>query len=476
MMGKGGAQESASGSQRDYLDGLNHLRTLVTEVELDIDRAQREFYKAETSDADEFEKHLKLLNEKLLYCNNKLRKNQKKLEVIDGEIKLVELLNRMRQLAERDNIDPAVISFLTEFWESGKSSMDSLKIVSSKFKSGVFKRLRTSCRSYREANASVDFTLATEYNQQVSKMEEEITSVLEAIERIIKMYEQGVDQSLFTNTSFSDRILVSCDRKAFPILRVFPDLSEKLARLCSVATQWIDKDETYVRDIYNHIRATRTQARQKESDLRTQREKQGELRTSVDEAFKLFTTNKDKLSRIEGELRVLEEQMVQYDNAKKYKTEEKKTKEGIIGFLDISISQTKKNFTLQLKRSRLMRQLRELEESLRMIEDELTSMRDERRAKSDKRTIVEARFQQSSESYETLKSDLDDFSKRIERLGKEVDELTDSITHLEIIQSFKTCPEKVEDLFDKPAAVKLAPSLKEKIQLRKRKLHALNKR
>ena len=62
MMGKGGAQESASGSQRDYLDGLNHLRTLVTEVELDIDRAQREFYKAETSDADEFEKHLKKSN------------------------------------------------------------------------------------------------------------------------------------------------------------------------------------------------------------------------------------------------------------------------------------------------------------------------------------------------------------------------------------------------------------------------------
>ena len=281
-------------------------------------------------------------------------------------------------------------------------------------------------------------------------------------------------QSLFTNTSFSDRILVSCDRKAFPILRVFPDLSEKLTRVCTVATQWIDKDETYVRDIGNHIRETRTQARQKENDLRTQRGKQEELRTSVDEAFRLFSTNKDKLSRIEGELRVLEEQMVQYDNAKKYKTEEKKTKEGIIGFLDISITQTKKNFTLQLKRSRLMRQLRELEESLRMIESELTSMRDEKRAKSDKRSRVEARFQQSSESYQTLKVDLDDFSKRIERLGREVDELTDSITNLEIIQSFKTCPEKVEDLYDKPAAVKLAPSLKEKIMLRKRKLHALN--
>lgn len=473
-MGKGGAQET--GSQRDYLDGLNHLRTLVTEVELDIDRSQREFYKSESSDADDFEKHLKQLNEKLLYCNNKLRKNQKKLEVVDGELKLVELLNRMRQLAERDNIDAGVIAFLTEYWETSKAGMDALKMACSKFKSSVFKRLRASCRSYREANASADFALATEYNKQVSKMEEEITSVLSAIERILKMYEQGVDQSLFTNTSFSDRILVSCDRKAFPILRVFPDLSEKLTRLCTVATQWIDKDETYVRDISNHIRETRTQARQKESDLRTQREKQEELRTSVDEAFKLFSTNKDKLSRIEGELRVLEEQMVQYDNAKKYKTEEKKTKEGIIGFLDISISQTKKNFTLQLKRSRLMRQLRELEESLRMIEDELTSMRDEKRVKTDKRTRVEARFQQSGESYETLKSDLDEFSKRIERLGKEVDELTDSITHLEIIQSFKTCPEKVEDLFDKPAAVKLAPSLKEKIMLRKRKLHALNKR
>merc|ERR1712170_205071 len=112
-------------------------------------------------------------------------------------------------------------------------------------------------------------------------------------------------------------------------------------------------------DINNYIPEKRSQTRKKEQDLRTQKEKQGQMSKSVDEAHDSFKNSKEKLARIETELHALEDQMLTYTETKKYKAEEKKQKEGMVGFLEISISQTKKNYTLQLKRSRLMRQLRE---------------------------------------------------------------------------------------------------------------------
>ena len=474
-MGKGGAHDmtsSRTGQQQDYLQGLDHLRTQISSMELEVDKVKREFYNCDTNIDDQYEAYLKACNDKLLYCNNKLRKAHKKLDVIDGELKLVELLNKMRSLTEHDTIDPAVISFLTEFWENIKNSMEAMKLLGAKYRTTVFKRLKSSCQSYRENSYGKDISLTSQYNEQVSKMEGEIEQLLQLLDQLLKSFEKGVNQELFTNTNFSDRILVSCDRKAFPILRVVPDLSEKLSRCCTIANQWINKDETYVHDIHNHIRETRTQARKKENALRTQKERQEELNRSVDEAYSLFKSNKNKLGQLETELKTLEEQLAQYDAAKKYKTEEKKTKEGIVGFLEISITQTKKNFTLQLKRSRLMRQLRELEESLKMIEDEIQSMEGEIRETNGQRQLVETRVKQSNESYQTLKTDLDEFNKKIDALSKEVGELTDSLTHLEIIQSFKTCPEKIEDFYDQPAKVQLAPSLKEKILQRKRKLNA----
>ena len=53
--------------------------------------------------------------------------------------------------------------------------------------------------------------------------------------------------------------------------------------------------------------------------------------------------------------------------------------------------------------------------------------------------------------------------------------MTDGLTQLEIIQTFKTSPEKVEDFYDRPTTVKLTAALQEKIRMRKRKLMNMDK-
>lgn len=470
-MGKGGAYEPGStlrtGMQKDYLEGLDNLRRIVTNFELEVDKAKLEFYDCEDNVEDSYEEYLKGCNERLLYCNTQLRKNDEQLEVIDSEVRLVSLLNRMRDL-DPEKVEQEAISFLTEFWEHLKDNLDKVKMLSHKFKTSIFKRLRASCMAGH--NGHVTLPLTQLYTDDVRDFERQIEEFLQQFEVVFKSFTNGIRQDLLTKSTFTDRILVMCDQKAFPILRIYPDLTEKLVQMCRLSRLWIDRDETFVHDISQHIRDTRTQTRKKALYLRNQKEKQSQKSKSVEEAYSLFKTNKQTLAKIETELKTLEDQTRLYTQEQQYKTEEKKQKEGIVGFLEISITQTKKNTSLQLKRSRIMRQLRELEASLKEIEREILSLDQESDTKSQEKVAVVEKVQESNASYKTLKEDLDKFNGEVKRLQKDVHELTGSLTQLEIVQSCKTSPEAVDDFYERPTSVKLAPSLKEKIALKRRRL------
>ena len=469
-MGKGSRNESTmkSGHHKDYLAGLDHLRQVATDLEIQLDKIKREYYNCEANVDDLYEAYLKDVNEKLLYCNSKLRNSGKKLEVIDSELKLVGLLNQMRDLAEEEDIDSEVVGFLTEFWEHEKCTLEDILALAFKYRSSLLKKLKQTCTS-QSFNGENTISLTSDYSVNINKYNSEIEQLLTALEQVIKSFENGIRQDLFTNTNFSDRILISCDRKAFPILSIFPDVVEKLSRCVTVGKQWVDKDQTYIHDIHHHIRETRHETRKQEADLRSQKNKKVALDKSSADAFSQFEESKTRLAKLDSELQTLDHQIVQYSEAKKYKSEEKRQKEGIVSFLDISITQTKKNLSLQLKRSRLMRQLRELEENLHMIENEIKSMQFEKQDKSKEQTEAKEEVKESQTVYLSLKTELDTMKENLNLLEREVGELTDSLTELETIESFKTSPERIDDFYDRPASVKISKSLRDKI-IRKRKV------
>ena len=93
-MGKGSGHEGTdakmsaaslrTGSQGEYLKGLDNLREMVTAVESDLDKAKLEFYVTTVNEEDKYEEYLKTCNDRFLYCNNKLRKHGISLDVIDS--------------------------------------------------------------------------------------------------------------------------------------------------------------------------------------------------------------------------------------------------------------------------------------------------------------------------------------------------------------------------------------------------------
>lgn len=468
-MGKMTDTRNRVGLQQDYLVGLDHLRKMVEGVEIELDKVKREYYNYEGSDLAGYEQYLKGLNDKFQYCNDNLEKRDITVEIVDSEMKLVALLNKIQENSD-ENFDNSVASDLTEFWEHIKDCLFRLKTTNLKFQTEVMKRLESTCNSYQNTGGSnLDFS--TKYSEEAFKYQKEINGNVDKINALLGSFPNGIKQEHYTITNFSQRVLSSCDSRAFPILRLVPDISEKLVQMCRLARQWIDKDETYIHDINHQIREQRHNARQKELELRQQREKRSQLSRAVIECQQAVKAYRERLDELGKELRNLDQQFKEMSESKKYKKEEVKQKEGIIGFLEISISQTKKNYTLQLKKARILRQLKDLENNLKEIELEIEELEKEAESKRREREVVEEKIEENGQSFQTLKSDLDHFTEIVDSVQQEMNEMALQLQQLEIIQTFKTSPEKVDDFYDKPQHVKLAPSLKEKI-LRRRKLLA----
>ena len=104
------------------------------------------------------------------------------------------------------------------------------------------------------------------------------------------------------------------------------------------------------------------------------------------------------------------------------------------------------------------------------MERDLDAIQGEIQVKAEEKVRLSEKVEHSEKSYEALRVDMDRFSSSLEQLEEEVTELSGQLLQLEIIHNLKTSPEKVEEIYDRPSTVKLAPSLKEKIKERKRKV------
>lgn len=455
-----------AGLQKAYMDGVEFMRKKISETQEELDKVKLSFYQCDDNDEEKYEEFLGNCNEKFLQANNELRRKNVKLQVVDSEIQLVALINQMREALEYDKGE---IQFVSEFWENIKNTMESLRILVNKFKSSVMDRLRGNCISY--SNADIHLEVAARYTEEITAYLAELERTTNDTQILMKSFANGIHQDLFKHTKFTEGILVQCDLKAFPVLRLFPDLTEKIESMCALAHKWLDRDERYMYEVHDYIRETRSMAKKRVDDLRTQKEKRKKYEKAVKAANILLHNNKEKLQKLEDDLNQLETTLNVYKREMESKYGEKTQKESMVDFLKLTLSQTKKNYNLQMKRQRLLKQVKDLEEFLSSLERDLSNVHDKIQEKSQQKDMLVDKVENSEKSYGELKTSLDKFSQNLESLEQEVNSLSGQLLQLEIIQTFKSSPENLDGVYDRPQSVKLAPSLKEKIK-KKRKVLA----
>ena len=186
-MGKIRADTSTQAQQQiDYLRGLEHLRGLVTKVKSDIDRVKQLYYCCKVNKEARFERHLRDINEKLLYCNAKLRAHDVELTVVDSELRLVSLLNKVRDLPVGD-VDARVVKALTAFWQRQQGTIDEIRAVTSAFRTKVLKRLKSSCTSYASRNVTLTVSTTHALTSAFSKYNSGVFGY-SRIRNVVKMY------------------------------------------------------------------------------------------------------------------------------------------------------------------------------------------------------------------------------------------------------------------------------------------------
>lgn len=458
-----------AGLQRAYLEGLDFLRNKIQDSEQEVHSLQKTFYSTEDEKGDNLTQkqidYLKNVNDKLLDANNELKRKNIKLQIIDSETCLVGLINRLREAMEYDKGE---ITVLTEFWDNLRSTVDGFRALVDKFQNNVLNRLNKSCISYSsdDINLEVSNRYTLDISEYITEMERELTNT----RLLLKSLDSGLHQDLFTDSEFSEKLLVSCDLKAFPVLRLVPDLAHKIGTLVDISRKWLNRDEDYMYEVNNYIRKTRSITKKREEDLKNQKEKQKKIEKAVKSTQILLQNNREKLEKIEAELNQLEQQIAGYEHVKKSKFEEKEQKASMADFLKLTLTQTKKNYSLQIKRQKLLKQVRELEQLLIAIERELSDVQDKKVEKDQAKSLLTEKVENSQKSYGAAKDEFSKYSDELEALEQEVNILSGQLLQLEIIQTYKTSPETVEQIFDRPQTVKLAPSLKEKIKNRKRKV------
>lgn len=252
-----------AGLQRVYLEGMDYMKARIKDIQDDIVRIQCEYYQCPEPDEEKFEAFLKECDTNFLRANTELRKRSIKLEVIDGETRLVSLLNQVREF---ETFDPECVTYLTKYWENVKSTVETLRTVVSKFQETVLNRLKQNYISYNNAEIRVD--VCVQYTEDITGYISDMERILTNTQILLKSFNSGIHQDLYDKSRFAEMLIVSCDLKAFPLLRFVADVCGKLDVLCDVALTWLTRDERFMYDVHEFIRQTRSMTRRREEDLR----------------------------------------------------------------------------------------------------------------------------------------------------------------------------------------------------------------
>ncbi|KAI8798900.1 nucleoprotein TPR [Biomphalaria glabrata] len=455
---------STVGLQRVYLEGLDYMRSHVTNVEEEAERVKREFHKVDEERFGDYFPYLKQINELLLQANSTLRRNKIPLEVIDSDTRLVKLLNQLR---EDPTPDMMAVDTLTTFWTEVKTSAHTLQCLLEKFHSTVFQRLSN---NYIGGNsAEILVPVCQQYALDIEDFLKDMDNQMTNARLVLKSFDSGLHRDLMDKNAFSERLVVLCDTKAFPVLGLVHDVCDKIVRMCATARQWLARDERFMHEISSFIRETRTATRKREQVLQTEKQKQKRVEKNVRVAQNLLQRNKEKLQLIEADLQELEEKLNTSREEQRTRMNMIQQKENMVDFLKVTAQQTKRNYSLQSKRSKLLRQVKDLEDYLRAMESELEVVQDQILAKSHEKILLTHKINTSEQSYGALRSDLDKVSENLEDLEAEVTGLSSQLLQLEIVHTIKTSPETLDNLIDRPSTVKLSKSLKERIKERKKK-------
>ena len=93
---------------------------------------------------------------------------------------------------------------------------------------------------------------------------------VKAFEQLMEVLtkDSKLSEKYFCDGYFSQEIAIVCDCHTFPLLRIVPDLIQKIELSCDTASDWLRSDKVYVEAVQNEIENTRSRVNDSEHNLK----------------------------------------------------------------------------------------------------------------------------------------------------------------------------------------------------------------
>lgn len=334
-----------SGSFKDYLKGLDVIRQSIADQEQELKRALLEFYKVPEFDELFFNQYLKSINNCL---NSIIDPDPKSLKGLNSENKLIEVINNFAksiQHTERNDC-LSIIESLTDFHENLKYTQEILQIILDNFEKDILMRLKklsiSDLYNLDLSNQSID------YNLKIKNYYEEIDKIINQFRLLIISCKTKMNMDLLTKSTLVDRLTKDCDINRIPLLLIIPDLNSKLENIFLLGKLWLDREEIFLYQVSEEIRELKVQTKEKCLKMAYEKENHLRLIKEMKSSNLMVQNNKQKMGDMKTQLKELNEQISLSKSEYEKKIDQKRHWKSMMEFLEISISQTKKNYSLQV--------------------------------------------------------------------------------------------------------------------------------
>ena len=205
---------------------------------------------------------------------------------------------------------------LKVYMDSNRAMLNKLQEMGKTFQKDILEHLQTYCTDYQSLGISDD-----KFYRMLRMRIVTVKDVLFRFDRMMVALRQNSHPGkFFEDTKFSQEIAIEYNCDTFPILRVLPDLFQKLETACTIAHDWLRSDRVYLDELAKEIAQTRDKIREHENNyhltkleydkifitLKQKQIRSDDLEENYDSIHKDLSRLDVKRSRIEIEIRAVE--------------------------------------------------------------------------------------------------------------------------------------------------------------------------
>ena len=198
-----------------------------------------------------------------------------------------------------------------------KSVLKKLQEAKKIFTDDLLQYLELYCANYAKLGSADDKFFKSLRHRTVS-----IRDHMKSFEKLVEVLDKKLPlcETYFSDCFFSQEISIVCDCDSYPLLRVVPDLIQKMELSCDTASDWLRSDKVYLEQVEKEIEDVRSHIRETENSLKMCKLeyesifkllKQRQIETdeyddNVDALWKELSKMKAKKARLEIEIMAVE--------------------------------------------------------------------------------------------------------------------------------------------------------------------------